>query len=224
MSEPASRSSASLAGAVTGFFPEKLRGSRDVRELAAAVATLGSAQTLEDRLDSLHALIDWTRRSRKPPHVTPEMREVPERFRRFALLLEVLEHRPAVKRASQDALAEIIAEAEGANLIGQAGLPSERGFLAEFADRLIERLLPRPRDDHDLASVLARLYRTPDHVAALTKMPLGLFGRLLALFDPEDRPGLWKHLRNDFVDGLRLLGTRVRAQGLAEKVRARSPR
>jgi site-specific recombinase len=224
MSETSVRSPASLAGTVTGFFPEKLRSSRDVRQLADAVAVLGAAQTLEDRLDALHLLVDWTRRSRKPPYVTSAMREVPEEFHRFALLLEIMEHRPAIKRAAQDALAEIIAESEGANLIGQAGLPSERGFLAEFADRLIERLLPRPRDDHDLASVLARLYRTPAHVAALTRMPLGLFGRLLELFDPQDRPGIWTHLRNDFVDGLRLLGTRVRAQGLAEKVRARSPR
>jgi len=224
MNQPAAWSPASLAGAVTGFFPENLRNLRDVQALASAVAALGSATTLEERLDALHLVVDWTRRSKGPPHVTSEMREVPPVFQRLALVIEMLEDRPGVKRAVQQALAEIVADAEGANLIGDAGLPSDRGFLAELADRLIERLLPRPRDDHDLASLLARLFRSRAHVAGLTRLPLGLFGRLLALLDPEDRPGIWTHFRNDFVDGLRLLGTRVRAQGLAERVRARSPR
>jgi site-specific recombinase len=225
MTETAGRSASNLAGSVLEYFPELLRRKRDVRALSVAIAGLGAAESLEDRLDALHALVNWTRRSNKPPVVTPGMRGVPQQFQRLALLLEVLEHRPAPRRALQHAFIEIVAETEGANLIGEAGLPSERGFLAEFSDRFIERLLPRPRDDHDLASVLARLFRTRAQVSGVTRMPLGLFGGVVNLLDPEERHGeIWGKFRKDFVDGLRLLATRVRAQGLAEKVRARSPR
>lgn len=224
MQEAAQASPGTVRQQVLEFFPEPLRRRRDVRAIAGVLGSFAAADSLETRLDALHAAFDWIRRRRECPYATQKMREVPAAHRRIALLIEILESCGAARRALQQAVADVVAETEGANLLGEAGLPSERGFVNEFADRLIESGLPRPRDDHDLASVLARLFRSDAHVAGFVRLPLGLFGRLVDLLSPDDRPGLWSPVRKDFIDGFRLLATRVRAQGLAEKLRARSTR
>jgi len=55
-------------------------------------------------------------------------------------------------------------------------------------------------------------------------MPPEIFDRMVELLSPPDRPGMWAAVQDAFGDGLRLLATRVRAQGLAEKLRTRSRR
>lgn len=46
----------------------------------------------------------------------------------------------------------------------------------------------------------------------------------MGLLSPQDQPDMWKAVRAALGDGFRLLATRVRAQGLTEKMRARSAR
>jgi site-specific recombinase len=118
--------------------------------------------------------------------------------------------------------AEIVSETEGVNLFGETGIPGDRGFLAELSDRLMARLLPQPSDEHDLARLVTRLYRTADAVERLATLAPALFGRLAAMFVPPEREETWRPLQAAFADGFRLLATRVEAQGLARKLRARS--
>src|SRR5690606_28830129 len=98
----------------------------------------------------------------------------------------------------------------------------DRGFLAELSDRLMARLLPQPNEEHDLTRLVTRLYRKGDAVERLASLSPALFGRLAALFIPREREDAWRPLRAAFVDGFRLLATRVEAQGLSRKLRARS--
>jgi site-specific recombinase len=121
-------------------------------------------------------------------------------------------------------VAEIIAETEGENLFGDAGLPGERGFLAELTDRLVDKVLPAPLDEHDLSRLLGRIFRTGEQAERFMQMPPEIFDRMVELLSPPDRSGMWAAVQDAFGDGLRLLATRVRAQGLAEKLRARSRR
>jgi site-specific recombinase len=45
----------------------------------------------------------------------------------------------------QEAVNRIIQETDAVNLVGEAGLPCDRGFLVEFGDRIVSKLLPTVR-------------------------------------------------------------------------------
>ncbi|HEU4486750.1 MAG TPA: hypothetical protein VFR96_14780 [Povalibacter sp.] len=195
--------------------------SSGIVRLCAILQAMQAATSLDDRVDALHDLIVWTRRTRPLPGV-PIGNDSPQ-FYRFTLLIDLCERSPAVRAVLKANIDEILADTSATNLIGTAGLPSGRGFLAEATDRLIARILPRPREDYDLGHICLRLFRHADEARRMAAMPPALFGRLVALVMPEDRPDLVTAVRADFADGLRLLGTRVRAFGLHEKVRERCP-
>ena len=195
--------------------------SPEIRRLWTILAAMHAATSLDDRVDALHDLIVWTRRKRPLPGVP--VGDDPPQFHRFTLLIDLCERSPVARAVLKGNIDEILADTSATNLIGTAGLPSGRGFLAEATDRLIARILPRPREDYDLGHICLRLFRHADEARRMAGMPPALFGRLVALVMPEERPDLLTAVRADFADGLRLLGTRVRAFGLHEKVRERSP-
>lgn len=194
----------------------------EVDRLYRIFAAMQTASSLDLRVDALHDLIVWTRRTRKLPPECVDA-DMPRPFQRFALLIDVCDRVPAAHAVLKRNIDEILADTSATNLIGTAGLPSGRGFLAEATDRFIARILPRPRDDHDLGHICLRLFRHADEVRRIASMPPSLFARLVGLCTPDDHPALLTAIRADFADGMRLLGTRVRAFGLHEKIRERCP-
>jgi site-specific recombinase len=194
--------------------------SRDGRQLLDIFDALDSASSVDERVDALHDLVSWTRHRKRLPEWHGD-RDIPEEFQRFALIIAIFERVPYAHAALTRTVNDMLTDTSTTNLIGSAGLPSGRGFLSEASDRLIARVLPLPRDDHDLGSICLRLFRHTKEVKRIGSMPLGLFARLINLVTPVDRPDLIASMRADFADGLRLLGARVRALGLYEKVRER---
>lgn len=79
-----------------------------------------------------------------------------EAYLYWELLLDVMEQVPAVRAQVQEAVSRIIQETDAVNLVGEAGLPCDRGFLVEFGDRIVNKLLPTVRNDGDLTHLLQR--------------------------------------------------------------------
>ena len=201
---------------------------RDRGEDAFAVAGLGrcvdalaSATDLSARLSAWVALIEWARTGQGPSTLDGEGMLQGTALRRWHMLFDFLDVSPAARGALQASLADILHESESTNLFGVAGLPGERGFLAEFSDRLVRRVLPAPADEHDLARLLYRLYRTSEQVERFARLPPGVFERIAELFVTPDHGETWRGVARDFADGFRLLSARVLSEGLSEKVRAR---
>ncbi|HEX4824208.1 MAG TPA: hypothetical protein VFV19_07825 [Candidatus Polarisedimenticolaceae bacterium] len=161
------------------------------------------ATSLSSRVDALVDLIRWTR--------------IEERSARLDGLLDLLDGDEGLARRVQEAIAEIFRETDGTNVFAHAGIPGERGVVAEVRERMMSHLLPRPRDDRDLANLFRRLYRTPADVARFRRLPDPAFRRLMALA-LEAPPSL----RRSFANGFRLLALWVEAQGLSPKLRKRS--
>ena len=78
-------------------------------------------------------------------------------IRRLEVVIRLLEHR-AVGTAIRRQVGALLAECEGVRLVAETGLRNDRGLLSETTDRLFARLLPTPRDDHDLYRLLFRLF------------------------------------------------------------------
>jgi site-specific recombinase len=207
--------SATIREQVVAFLDRGLGSDHDAYELAGCFEAITNAGSLAHRLDSLIALIDWTRQG------PTDADGLPDRSR-LIKVVEVLEALPSVRLGLQDTFADILSETEGVNLFGETGIPGDRGFIAELTDRGMGRVLPEPSDDHDLARLVSRLYASRAKAESFQLVASELFHRIVGALAPADRPEIWAPLKTAFADGFRLLAIRVQAQGLSSKLRARS--
>jgi site-specific recombinase len=202
-------------------------GDSLVHELAVRLGDFLEAEDLAGRCDALVALMDWWRESinRKALKEQARSGSLPgHATERLRMLLDLLEADAGLRARFQDTLGGILLEAHGVNLFAEAGIPGDRGFLNEFGDRLADRIVPAPRDDHDLARLVHRIYRSEWHVERVRGLDSALFDRLLRVLTPADRPQPWNSMRRDFAEGFQLLAAKVQAHGLTRDVRERSNR
>src|SRR4249920_2208937 len=126
-----------------------LRHESDRELLAAGSAALDRitlADSLVHRLAAWVDLIDWARSGPGAGELDDTGALSPRGIRRWTLLLDFLDAHPEMRARFLESTAEILAESESVNLFGATGVPSGRGFFAEFADRLMTRILPQPLD------------------------------------------------------------------------------
>lgn len=182
--------------------------SPDHPQLRKRIEALTSAGTLGERIDAFVALVRWTRHGW-------------DADRRLDALLDRLDD-PEERRRFQSAIGELLAETDGTNAFAHAGIPSERGFLAELGERVMNHLLPRPRNDRDLGHVIRLLFSSTADTERLVRMSAQRLARLVHALEPTQHPAALRALRCSFGDGFRLLATWVQAQGLSPKLRKRS--
>ncbi len=191
-------------------------------ELRAHLQAFVQAADLPTRIDHFARLFAWTRHGAAASDLRAGMDHTTTVVGRQDRLILALHADETQRAAFHGAIAAILAEADGTNLFGVAGIPAERGFLAEASDRLLAHVLPRPRDDHDLARILHRLFPTEAAVRRFERMPHVSFDALVRVLLPVGRSEDWKPIRQAFADGFRLLAQRASAHGLEPRVRARA--
>lgn len=209
MTPAAATPGADIRQAVIDHFPPDRRGADTVRRLARRLDAFVLATSAGDRHDAWRDLVAWTRGGAHDG----------ERLRMFVALLD---ESAVVHEAVLGAVSEIVAETDATGLFSEAGIPVERGFLPELAERLIGHALPAPRNHEDLAQLLSRIYPGEGEARTLRAMPPELFHRMVTVLCPPGRPEIWAPIRAAFGDGFRLLAVRVAAQGLERALRLRS--
>lgn len=221
--EPPPEGAPSVWEMVLASLPPARRGNRLVRELAEHMQDLCSASDLPGRLEAFVRLNRWTRvwSGFRRQGAAAEALPAPAIIR-TRMVLDLLESAPQVRARYHDAIESILVACRGVDFFATAGIPTDRGFLAELGDRVMEHLLPEPRDDDDLAKLLRTLFQHPSEVSRFLRLPEELHRRAFRLLVPLDRPAAWVRLRSDFADAFRLLAARVQATGLAENLRERS--
>ena len=201
---------------------EPRRDHPELARLARRLAAFIAAEDLPDRLDAWHALMTWLAGGRLWQDVYIDVVDVHgPATQRLAVLMDVLAGDAELAGALRAALRGLLDETDGANLFGEVGIPSDRGFLSEFGDRLTAKLLPQPRVDHDLAHLVGRSYRRRRDLDLVRALHPSTLQRLMELLFPADGPEMTRALRRAMADGFRLLLARVAGQGLSEKLRAR---
>ena len=207
-------------GAAAGQRPE-------VRELAALWDACSEARTLRERLDSVVALRNWIRVAEEDPALPEaadpaELNQYPPQFRRQHVVLWLQERSPDLNARLNRAVIGILEETSGLTLFAETGLSSDRGLVAEFSERVWRRLLPMPREDSDLSKLLVRLFLTHAEAERFATMPPEIFQRLVNVFAPAGDCEYWQPVVHSLWEAFRLLGVRIQALGLSEKLRARS--
>jgi site-specific recombinase len=211
----------SIADQTRTFLTERGHAPATVAEIAAILEALCTAPDLTYRLKAWVRFIDWVREGANVA-LEHDGALAAVAVARWKMLFDLFDSVPDARQPLRSAVTEVLVEAEGTNLFGSIGMPSGRGFIAEFSDRLISKVLPEPADEHELARLLGRLYRTGAHVERFARLPADIFDRITELLFADQGTDTWKALRSDFGDGFRLLAARVQAEGLLDNLRARS--
>jgi site-specific recombinase len=172
------------------------------------VLALSTADRDASYTDGFIALVDW---SLDGP--------TGERTRQLVALLDASDD---VRRAVVGGLSHIMAGSDASILFSSTGIPVERGFFPELADRLMNHFLPAPRDDHHLGQLLRRTFRNQRHVEPFSGLPPELFHRMAEVLSTAEGQAIWPPIRDAFADGFRLVAARVQAVGLDPAIRARS--
>jgi len=205
--------------------PPQRQSQRDLPRLASRLHALITAADLPDRLDAWRDLTAWLAGGSLWNDVYIDTVDVHgSATQRFAVLMDVLAANPDLAADVRRAIREILDETDGANLFGEVGIPSDRGFLSEFGDRLTAKLIPSPRDDHDLSHLVSRSFRRERDLTLIRGLQPSTFQRAVDILFPGTEPEMAQALRSAMADGFRLLVARVQGQGLSLKLRTRSER
>jgi Site-specific recombinase len=79
---------------------------------------------------------------------------------RLEWLVRALERLPAARERFQISLHAVLSSTRAIKLLGEIGLPNDRGLLAETTDRLAPSLLPEAPAPHELWRLASRIFRT----------------------------------------------------------------
>lgn len=137
----------------------------------ALLSRLESHQDL-DLADTLRLIMDWLR----PEDVSRGVAAVVNRIEQLGIALD--DH-PALRERLRERMASELETARHLTLYTEIGLFSRRGFLREFAERLYERLNPRPLDHSNLKDVLAHVFHDPKDAQWVAALPNDAWWRLL---------------------------------------------
>ncbi len=180
--------------------------------MSALLETFLSAASPEERVDSFVRLIREARWSDRGQGVRSSIGGI----------LDAVEASPERRERFLASLSALLAETDGTALFGDVGIPSDRGFVSELGDRISARLIPSPRDAHDLSEIAYRLFRSDSDVETFRDLPLSDVHRLVRLV----QNGLSKEaaavVSGAFADGFRLLLSRIQAHALSRDLRARA--
>jgi site-specific recombinase len=136
---------------------------------------------------------------------------------RLEWLVLALERIPAAQRRFSATLGAVLEATRGVKLLGEIGMPNDRGLLAETIDRLARRLLPEPPATHELWRLAGHIVRSTDDLDWLGPAADPLLDRLAAAGGEA-----WKPLRSSILDAIGLITTRIAALGMSEALRART--
>ena len=134
---------------------------------------------------------------------------------RLEYLVRALERIPVARQRMQATARAALSSVRAIKLLGEIGLPNDRGLIAETADRLARGFLPEAPAPRELWPVASHIFRHSRDLEWLTPAADPLLRRLT-------RAGgdAWHSLRGWVYDAIALIATRIAAAGTGEAFRA----
>ncbi len=122
--------------------------------LDSILASADAFAAAEDRLAWLRDVSTWLRAGLGD---NPEARTVSPQTVRLRHLLGVLERQPDRKAAFAATLRAALGHRDAFDLLIETGMPREAGFIGEFTNRVLAKILPEPPAS-DLASLFVQVF------------------------------------------------------------------
>lgn len=139
----------------------------------------------------------------------------PPALLRLEYLVRALERIPAARERFCATVHAVLSSTRAIKLLGEIGLPNDRGLIAETIDRLARGVLPEAPAPHELWRLAGRIFRHVRDLEWLTPAADSLLHRLAAAGGDA-----WQPLRASVYDAIALIATRIAAAGTGEAFRA----
>jgi len=193
------------------------RLSRDIPRhgataLADRIVRFVESTTHADRVDAYVDLTTWIRIGESGRKDDTSYLEA---------VIAMVEDDAEVGDLVRDAFEEMSGNLRAVRLFAEAGIPTDRGFLAELWERVLGRIIPRPREDSEAARIFERLFGSRHNVERFRRMPPQLFARFVSAMSGNEHHASARKRRSAFADGFRLLAVRASSQGLGDALRGR---
>ncbi len=194
--------------------------TRALGEIDARIDRLVRSRRHGERLDALVELVSWLAQPAQAELIGSDTggEILGREHARLALFTASMERSPGRQAELASSLEAIFASASALSLFAEGGLRNERGLLVEMGERLARRLLPKPREELDLSSMLPRLFPDAEALRWISSVPARLFERTCTVIGSGKA---WLPVRAALEEALCLLAARVRPLGLSQEMRER---
>lgn len=147
--------------------------------LDSILASADPSAGAEDRLAWLRDVSAWLRAGLGD---NPEARTVSPQTVRLRHLLGVLERQPERKAAFAATLRAALGHRDAFDLLIETGMPREAGFIGEFTNRVLAKILPEPPAS-DLASLFVQVFPEREDAERVAGVAAENWRGILALLD-----------------------------------------
>lgn len=189
-------------------------------------ALLGKANPqapLHERLEWVVDLMQWIRHKRPTPEDYSEIKHINVPTARIRFLLMVLERHPDWKVNVARTLRSIIHDVPTMELFSEIGLPQEFGVMAEFKNRLFNKIMPERPLSEGMGQLFSALFPDEYDVEWLSSLDPQVMQKVVDLvyFGVSEEEKDWNNLQLDIEEALLSLVSQVSATGLNSTLRKR---
>ncbi len=130
--------------------------------------------------------------------------------------IALLDERPALAAGLAEHLRTVLLSRMHRTLFAESGILTSTGFFTGFWQRLLARLLPPAVDPDFLRDLVAEVFDEPQDGEWVTLIPYGTWLDLLARLGcyGEDFAPVRRHIRQELLEAMRLVGHRLAALGM----------
>lgn len=134
----------------------------------------------------------------------------------FEAFVALLDERPALSAALAEHLRAVLLSRMHRTLFAESGILTSTGFFTGFWQRLLARLLPPAVDPDFLRDLVAEVFDDPHDGEWIAQVPDSAWNALLGrlgCFDESFAP-VRRHIRQELLEAMRLVGHRLAALGM----------
>lgn len=127
-------------------------------DLSTILRGMNTEFQIDERMNALQNLMSWIRLPTKPTSEDIEVTHLHSRNVRFKFLMQFLERNPEEAKYFIETLREILGRGVAIRLYYLTGVSENTGFISEFTDRVIQKMLPHVIGERDLAEIFRLIF------------------------------------------------------------------
>jgi site-specific recombinase len=190
-------------------------------DLSSLMIAIESAATIGEKVEWIESLVDWIRISSSidDKQSGGEIRSVRIRF-----FLQSLERNEHWKKSVSELFKSLFADMDSLRLLCETGLNSSEGFFSELSERILNSVIPSPRDDKDLAELFSKVFSDDSDSEWLESIDPQTVQSLMSLFGEAEE--FSKNIRIKFLESISeailIICSHLQSLGLHAEIRKRT--